>query len=128
MQLKAKFQKLNGGFDMKKKFKVRVVHDSEGWYRVEYSYHYLIPFYFSIKKQFHPFTIDIDPSYETLMFNGPINAEIFASKLKSIADIRTYYAPMKEYEKDIIRQRKEYSQKRKQWYKENVPYETKQIK
>ncbi len=100
-----------------KKFKVRVTHFAEDKYVVQYSHHYLIPWYNSLCFWFEQSLTGGTECWSTNLYDYK-TAENLAKSLKSIEDVSKWYEKDEAREKDFYKRKKEY-------YSKNVPYDTK---
>lgn len=104
---------------MKKKFKVRVRYFSSGWYCVEYAWYRFIPNWNVISFWFDQGVPGGTECWSTELFQ--VNkAEEFASTLKSIEDVNNWYS-----EQNL--KRDSFYKKQTEYYKKNVPYQTKEF-
>lgn len=102
---------------MTKKFKTRVCYFGRDRYTVQYAYYKWFPLWKSLKFWFEQSVIGGTECWSTNLFSVE-KAEELASSLKSIRDVEAYYKPYIEEREDFYRRKKEY-------YKKNVPYQTK---
>ena len=106
---------------MKRKFKMRVVHYAEHFYKIQYAHYWVIPIWHTLNQwsEFrHPNMI---LGWSTELISGASAAEEYAKTFKSIEDIRAFYA--KENEKE-----RQWRIEEKEWWQKNVPYQNKTIK
>lgn len=101
----------------KKKFKVRVSHFGQGRYSVEYAHYRFIPVWYELCFWFEQTLTGGTECWTTDLFSYQ-EAEELAKSLKSIDDVKEWYKPDEAKEADFYKRKKEY-------YKENVPYDTK---
>lgn len=104
---------------MNKKFKVRIVHFSNEYYTIEYSYS-------SFLNNWKPLLCWFDNGSGGSIHNMSEKlftfkkAEETANLLKTIEDVNNYHLPE-------IAKEKAFRKARKKWKKENIPYKTKSI-
>lgn len=100
-----------------KKFKVKVVHFNEDYYIIKYAYYRFIPIYHTLNYWFE-LTLTSNLEEWTCMIFKVDKAEEVARKMKSIEDVKEWYEPYKNEEKDFYKRKKDF-------YNNNVPYKVK---
>lgn len=105
---------------LNKKFKIRVRYVYTDCYVVEYANYFFIPIYYPLCFWFEQSLTGTTHCWSRKLMNYK-TAEELAISLKSIEDIRIWYKKDEEKEKLFYKRQKQY-------YIENVPYNTKYFK
>ena len=104
---------------MKKHFRKRVSNFSEDYYVVQYAYYNIFPIWHTLNFWFEQTLLGGTEGWTTNLW-GYKEAVSVAESLKSIEDVKAYYAPMEERERVFYRNKQAY-------LKERVPYMQKEI-